>query len=362
MRAPFDPRLAGPPARYSPRFDERGTVHIEGFVKVRLGHLGVGSVLAPELIFVRRAGLRFYQPSFFGPPILGFNVEPGLHVARFSVDVAGPRDEPARYILTIKSDGHVRRYADGAQLYRCELEGPADLIRHSAGRARELADGNFALALFHVTNNAAFAAIKKSRELRSSRWNLQGTRELANVAYVYLTSMPDVRTEEDLRRIAMASDAVIRFQTTSARAREEMLELDVYRESTSQRTASLPVWVASATLSPPHLLLHRPIADAYYEVIGPEIYRVGVQPGVALRLDGGVATADEASLKRFTYLVVGDATEVAGIAAPYDEENTDQIMHIEPLEAGVDLFDFWQRNRNSDQMTGRLLEARRFVT
>ena len=363
MTMPYDPRLAGPPARYSPRFEHRAAVHIEGVVKLRLGHLQVGSVLAPELIFVRRAGLRFYQPSFFGPPVFGFNVEAGVHAARLSVDLAGPQSEtPARYMLTIRSDGLVRRYADGAQLYRCDLEGPANLARHAAGRAQEKPDADFALALHHVTNNAAFAAIKLSGELRSSRWNLQGTRELANVSYTYLTSLPKIRSEEDLRRIAMASDGIIKFQTTSARMREETMELKVYRESTSRRTASLPVTVASALLSPPHLLLHRPVGDAYYEVIGPEIYRVGVQPGVALDWSLGQASVAEALLKRFTYLVVGNAADIAGIAAPYDEENTEQIIHIEQLDGALDLFDFWQAHSNSDQMTGRALQAREFRT
>ena len=363
MTMPYDPRLAGPPARYSPRFEQRGAIHIEGVVKLRLGHMQVGSVLAPEFIFVRRAGMRFYQPSFFGPPVLGFNIEPGVHAARLSVDLASPRGEtPARYMLTIRSDGLLRHYADGAQLYRCDLEGPADLAHHAAGRAREQADGDFALALYHVTNNAAFAAIKSSRELRSSRWNLQGTRELTNVSYVYLTSLAKIGSEEDLRRIAMASDGMIKFQTTSGRAREDTMELKVYRENTSRRTASLPVTVASTILSPPHLLLHRPIGDAYYEVIGPEIYRVGVQPGVALQWSLRHASVDESSLKRFTYLVVGDAAEIAGIAAPYDEENTEQIIHIEQLDTGVDLFDFWQAHPNSDQMTGRPFEVREFLT
>ena len=147
------------------------------------------------------------------------------------------------------------------------------------------------LSLFHVTNPAAFAAIAKSGELWSSSWNLRGTRRLANVAYAYLTSMPSISTEHDLRRISMSSGGTISMQTTSARTREETLELAVYRESTVLRTATLPVRVASNLLVPPHLLIHRPVGDmAYYEVVGPEIYRIGVAPGVALGLSAGTVS------------------------------------------------------------------------
>lgn len=362
MRAPFDPRLAGPPSRYSSAPGIDALERFEGLVKLRLGHARFGSMLLPELIFAKLGGWRFYQPSFSGPPIFCFNAEPGLHVSRFNVDVGSPREtDPTRLIVEIRSDGLIRRYEDGAQLYRCVFEGPSRLLRYSAGRCSPRVDDDFDLFLSHITNPAAFAGIRCSGELRSSRWNLQGTRELANVAYTYLTSLPSIRSEEDLRRIAMSSDSVIRFQTTSKRSREATLELAVYRESTTGRTARLPITVATNLLAPPHLLIHRPLNDqAYYEVVGPEIYRVGVQPGAALAYASAIATADPALLKRFDYVVIGDASTLDGLSAPYDEEETREVVHIEKLNAGVDLFDFWQENQNSDQISDRTPEPRIF--
>ncbi|MDH7638099.1 hypothetical protein [Sphingomonas oryzagri] len=359
-RAPFDPSLAGPPSRYSPAFGNAELERFEGLVKLRLGHARFGSILLPELMFVQRGGWHFYQPSFFGPPILGFNIEPGLHVARFSIDVGGPREtDPTRVIVEIRSDGFVRGYVDGAQLYRCIVEAPSRLLRYASGKCLQRDDEDFDIHLSHITNPAAYAAIRTSGELRSSRWNLQGTRELVNVAYVYLTSLPAVRSEEDLRRIAMSSDGAINFQTTSSRPREETLKLTVYRESTKGRTARLPVSVASDLLAPPHLLIHRPLGDLpYYEVVGPEIYRIGVQPGMALAYANGAATIDPGSLKRFSYVVVGDAATLAGLAAPYDEEETREVVHVETLDAGLDLFDFWQARQNSDQVSDRTPEPR----
>lgn len=362
MRAPYDGRLAGPPSRYSPALGIDALTQFEGLVKLRLGHAAFGSMLLPELLFAKLGGWRFYQPSFFGPPILGFNAEPGLHVSRFNVDVGSPREaDPTRLIVEIRSDGLIRRYDDGAQLYRCVFEGPPRLLRYSAGRCSPRADDDFDLFLSHITNPAAYAGIRGSGELRSSRWNLQGTRQLANVAYAYLTSLPSIGSEEDLRRIAMSSDGVIRFQTTSSRSREATLELTVYRESTTGRTARLPTTIATNLIAPQHLLIHRPLGDqAYYEVVGPEIYRVGVQPGAALTYASATATIDPALLKRFDYVVIGDASTLAGLAAPYDEEETKEVVHIEKLNAGVDIFDFWQANQNSDQVSDRMPEQRTF--
>lgn len=363
IRAPFDPRLAGLPSRYSPALGGDALHRFEGLVKLRLGHATFGSMFLPELIFLKLGGWRFYQPCFFGPPILGFNIEPGIHVSRFNVDVGGPRETiPTRLIVEIRSDGLVRRYQDGAQLYRCVIKGAPLLSRYSSGRCTPRADDDFDIRLSHITNPAAFAGIRASGELRASKWNLQGTRELVNVAYAYLTSLPSIGSEEDLRRIAMSSQGVIRFQTTSNRLHEETLELTVYRESTTGRTARLPVSIATDLLAPPHLLIHRPLGDqAYYEIVGPEIYRVGVQPGVALVYTNASATVDPVSLKRFDYVVVGDASSLDGLAAPYDEEETKELVHVEKLDAGLDLFDFWQANQNSDQVFGRSPEPRMFT-
>jgi hypothetical protein len=316
-------------------------------------------VLVPEQLFVEHKGnWWFHQTSFFGPPFMGFNVEPGLHLAVFNVDVGEPRTaEPTRAAITLRSDELVRRYGDGAHLYRCKVEAPGTWLDHPSGTARPLKDGDFALELFHITNPAAAKAIKKSGEIRSSSWNLQGTRRLANVGYVYLTSLPQIRDEGDLRRIAMASDGLIWFQTTSDRPRENALRLQVYRENTTGRTASLRVTVPSSLIAPPHLLLHRTAEEGYYEVIGPEIYRIGLQPTASLQYAGGEGFAAPASLKNFTYIVVGDAALLEGLAAPYDEEDTRQVMHLEALE-GTDPFEFWLAHANSDQMTGRVFEPR----
>lgn len=348
------------PVRISERFDGEKSVKMTGFLKLRLGHSANGSVLVPEQLFIKRKGFWFYQVSFFGPPILNLNSEPDLHVAKFNLDVGDPRSvEHTRILATIRSDKIIRRYDNGAQIYRCEIEGPPSIVDCCSGRARVMPDGDFALELFHITNADAAADIVRSNEIWSSPWNLQGTRKLTNVAYVYLTSLSEIRDEGDLRRIAMASDGVIGLQTTSSRPREDVLKMTVYRESTTGRTDSLPVAVPVALLPPPHLLLHRSDEGAYYEVVGPEIFRIGVLPGETISYSGGNDLVSANASKQFSYIVVGDATEIDGLAAPYDEEETKHIMHLERLDR-LDLFEFWRENANSDQIAGRAFEARQF--
>ncbi|WP_297730304.1 hypothetical protein [uncultured Maricaulis sp.] len=361
MNTSDNSRLARPPERQSAGLGAEVLHRFDGLIKLRLGHAAFGSTLLPEILFIEFGSKwRFYQPSFFSPAILVFNKEPGIHVAQISVDVGGPRESKlTRLVLELRSDGFVRSHDDGAQLYRCEVKGPRRLARHASGQCWRRADDDYDVLLFHITSPEAFSGIVTSGELRSSRWNLQGTRELANVAYVYLTNLPSIEAEEDLRRIAMSSNGVIHFQTTPYRALEETLELEVYRENTAGRTTKLQVKVASDLLAPPHLLIHRPIGDqAYYEVIGPEIYRVGVQPGVALEFARGRATVDAVKLKRFGYVVVGDASTVEGLAAPYDEEESKEVVHVEKLDAGLDLFEYWLNHQNSDQISSRHPEPR----
>jgi hypothetical protein len=361
VSTPNNSRLAGLPNKQSAAIGTETRQNFDGFIKLRLGHASFGSALLPELLFLQfGADWKFYQPSFFGPPILGFNVEPSLHRAHFSVDVGGPRaSNLCRLVIEIKSDRWVRRYADGAQLYRCVVEGPKGLSRCASGKCWRRKDGDFNILLFHITDRRAFSSIVSSRELRSSKWNLQGTRRLKNVSYVYLTSLPSIETEEDLRRIAMSSDGTIQFQTTSGRGREETLELEVYRESTTHRTTRLRVVVESDVLTPPHLLIHRPIDEqTYYEVVAPEIYRVGLQPEHALEFERGRAIVEERKLKTFDYIVVGDTSIVDGLAAPYDEEESKQIMHVEKFDSELDLFGFWLEHQNSDQVSARHTEPR----
>ncbi|RWQ69651.1 MAG: hypothetical protein EOS85_28305 [Mesorhizobium sp.] len=354
--------LAGPPVRRSSaiRPDSRDRREHSGFIKLRLGHSEGRTYLIPDVL-IGVGGLRFFLPSFFSPPIIAFNVEDGKHIADFSLDVGSPRAvDIARLLVKVRSEDRVLTYEDGAQLYRCSFDGPRRLSGLATGLCHPMPSGDFSLRVYHHTTRANAANIVKSRELWSSPWNLAGTRKLANVAYGYFTSLSKIKNEGDLQLIAMASSEVIKFQTTSNRLKEEVLSLKVYRGDTRDRTFAMGFDVPCEIIAPVHLYFH-PSVDtnsAYYEIVGSEIVRVGVNPSAKLHISGSELSAAKADLKRFDYVVLGNAGTLDGLAAPYNEEETKQVTHLEKLDMTTDLFQFWWKNQNTDQVTDRVFEAR----
>jgi hypothetical protein len=353
--------LAGPPSHVSPSLQsKRQEREYHGHIKLRLAHSEGGSYLIPDVL-IGVAGHRFYLPSFYSPPAIAFNVDGGRHIADFSLDVGPPRASSlTRLLVRVSSEDRVRDYEDGATLYRCTFKGLPSIASLATGTCNPTVDGDFDLRLYHHTTAPNAASIKGSQELWSSSWNLAGTRKLTNVAYGYFTSLPSVRDEEDLRRIAMASDGIINFQTTSDRPREAVLSLEVYRGNTLDRTSSLGFDVPCGIIAPAHLYFHSNVGanPAYFEIVGPEIQRVGVKPGAKLTISGSLIGVAPPDIKTFDYVVLGDAGTKDGLAAPYNEEETKQIAHLERLNATTDFFGFWWDHRNSDQVTGHTFEAR----
>jgi hypothetical protein len=360
------------PVRISPATTSQQGSTFDGLVKIRLCHGKGRTYFIPDILIGFRE-TKFYLPSFFGPPQLTFNIPGGSaspgrkhHSASFSMDVAPPRGTTAaRLLVSFRSDGHVRSYNDGAQLYRCTYSGQMNtpLARHVAGDCSKLPCGDFAIKVFHHTTAETLNKIRASGELWSGPSNLAGTRKLENVAHTYFTTLPEIRDEADLRRIAMSSGGSISYQTTSDLPVENVLDLPVYRSSTADRMATLEFNVPCQIVAPAHLLLHPCIYpnSAYYEVVGPEIVRVAVNPGSKLAFVGTSVTVSASDLKSFDYVVEGDASTTEGLEAPMREETTAQIAHREKLDQGLDIFEFWMKHANTNQFVGRDFEARKLL-
>lgn len=361
--------LAGPPVRRSPAVTtDRGTIY-QGWVKVRLCHARGRSYLLPDIL-VGFGGRKYFLPSYFGAPSLDFHRPDGsvpgrrFHEATLSMDVTAPRGRVAtRLEVKFRSGDHILSYEDGAQLYRCTYSGPAGVGIGSlvSGNCTRLPDGDFAIDLFHHTVGPTVDKILASGELWSGPFNLAGTAKLEDVAHAYFTTLPSIVDEDDLRRIAMSSAGRIPYQTTSDRPREETLDLPVYQGVTANRTASMTFEVPCRIVAPAHLLFHPNVHPnpAYYEVVGSEIVRVAVRPGVALKFIGRAVSAAVADLRRFDNVVEGDASDAAGLEAPMREDTTGQVAFLEPLDQGLDLFTFWLKNQNIDLVSGRTFERRR---
>ena len=297
----------------------------EGYIKLKLVH-GVGySVLLPDALFLEGAeGWRWFEPKMFDPPLLSF--VDGQAYAQFGLETANG-DE---VLAATTEDRFVARFGDGSQIFRCRIAGAADLLARSTGRAERRDDGGFDLHLFHHTSAASLAAIHASGELWGSTWNVRGARKLGNVAYAYLTSLPRIESEGDLRAIAMASDGVIHFLLDNMEAPAGVVPLQVYRETTSNRTATLALRVPAELIANQHLWRHAPDGrGVFYESSHPAVYRVGLEPGTTLPFKDAAISPEVEGVKRFAYAVVGDARIHSGILAPFEEETTGDIVKIE---------------------------------
>jgi hypothetical protein len=268
----------------------------------------------------------------------------------------------------------VSRLADGTELFRCSIDGPADLEDFATGDSFLSAEDVPYLRLYHHTSDDAKQKIVKSGEFWGSKWNIQGTsKKLTNVAYVYFTSLHEVKVIDDLTMIAMASSGKLTFMIDTFtlpsflapgwedKYKCEILILPVYRASTADRTATLYFDIESTLLAPQHLLRHSPVGEAvWFEIATPFIQRVAIAPNTTLRFSAERIDFNSVDTKRFEYVVVGDATSVDGLAAPYNEEDTAFILKMERPDAGSSILDFWFDHSNRDLYSGKVIEVQSF--
>jgi len=323
---------------------------IDGFIKFKLVHAEGTSLLVPDLLAADFGGMRWFQPKFFYAPQLSF--WDSYAAADIGIEVSGGPLVNVRFT----SGGLVASLSDSSQVYRCLISTSADLAGSADGTCSLEPSGDFRLDLFHHTTDQAAEAIQASGHFRGSYWNVQGTRALKNVAYVYFTSLQSITSEQDLAKIAMASTGFIGLLKTNAASEKEAIPLKVYRQSTLDRTATVPVSVPASLVASQHVYLHPARGQAvYYEACNPDIYRVGLQPGKVAPFIDGMLNVSEEDRKRFEYVVLGNADTEAGLIAPFDEEETKSLLHIETCTR-QSLFDFWRSHANSDQVTGRVPE------
>jgi hypothetical protein len=345
-----------------------GDTNHQGYIKCKLAH-GLGySVVLPDVLLVGVKGGKWIQPLAFGPNVLT-KMDKGI-VCSISVDISCGH----RLMVRFGNRDLVSRLADGSELYRCSINGPASLEDFATGDSFLSVENVPYLRLYHHTSVDAKQKIQDSGEFWGSKWNIQGTsKTLTNVAYVYFTSLHEVNHIDDLTLIAMASSGKLTFiidvftppaflpQGWEDKYRSEILVLPVYRASTADRTATLHFDVESTLLAPQHLLRHAPVGDAvWFEVATPFVQRIAIQPATTLRFDGQAIDSACVDRKHFEYVVIGDATSVAGLAAPYDEEDTTFILKIERPESGSNILEFWFEHSNRDLYSGKVIELQSF--
>jgi hypothetical protein len=348
-------------------FHPLGNSKYSGLIKCKLAHGRGYSVVIPDFIFIGGGAKQWIQPLSFLAPLLA-KTDGGLECSVY-VDISCGQTIQIHF----RNSDFVGKFSDCSEAYRCTISGPDDLGTYATGTS-EIRSGNVPfITLYHHTRSLSKASIESGREFWPSQWNIQGTKRLANVGYVYFTPLDMITSEEDLYQIAMASkgtiysvvDHFLQPRTLSPEWEEEftgfVLPLHVYRESTKNRTATLAFMVDSTSLASQHLLRHESSNGAvFYEVCKPFIHRVGLPVHHNLRFTDSSISPPLIERKLFEYAVVGDALTVSGLAAPYDEENTQHILKIECVPARSTLLDFWVGQANRDHFTDKVIELPEF--
>lgn len=320
----------------------------QGVVKVKMLHRPGATVLLPEAVVVTSSSDRWVQPHWLYAPTIAFtcNDEARASIHFAALDPNRRSEGGLLCSVDFTPRDRITVLSDRSEVYRCRLTSEHTPTELAVGRGRVRADGGINLRLYHHTAPATLPLIHTSGHVRGSGWNYSGMRELTNVAYAYFTNLERVATEGDLQCIAMASNGRMALRLdTSTDPRRPDLVLDVYRGSTRDRQATLRLWVPAEVISTPHIWQHvgPPVT---YEIAHPWIYRIGLQPGRHLDFRDREAAPDPLALKRFDYAVIGDCTTLAGLEAPFDEENTTHTFSVQDLGA-VNLFDFWLEHANT---------------
>jgi hypothetical protein len=347
-------------------FNGIGEQQYEGLIKVKLAHGSHFSVVVPEVLFLGTEAQQWIQPLAFHPNVIHFLPEGAR--CRLHVDISCGHT----IAVDFSESALVGRLTDGAELYRCTLTGVDNLPAYATGSSKRTEDGRVWLQLFHHTTPEFKNAILTSGHFRLSRWNIQGTKRLINVGYVYFTPLDRIIFDSDLKCVAMAADGEITMLVDGVELppidspvvrkllKGKLLELQVYRESTANRTAVLPFWVDVAALGPQHIWRHAAGGQpVFYEIASPFIHRVGLPAGSELQFSGDHIPATD-SLKRFDYAVIGDARILSGLAAPFDEEDTRHVLKIERPATPSNLFRFWHEHANTDLFGSKEIKLQEF--
>ena len=322
----------------------------DGFVKCKLIHSKGKSLIVPDLIYImtdefKFEWIQFY--SFLACMLTEFSDD--KIIGSFPVDISFGHT----IRITIMNEWHQKNLIDNSNLFKCRIEGPENLMAFTSGKG-EMINGIPYIELYHHTLPKFKDLINQGSFFKCSAWNYQGSKELSNFSYCYFTSLPKIVKPNDLKMIAMSSDGKAQLIVDVT---DEIVELEVYRESTSNRTATLKILIDSTLIENNHLWDHETNnGQVYYEKSNAFIYRIGAEVGTTIQFDNHRIDRQE-NMKLLRYLVIGDARTKDGIIAPFDEEETEHIFKIELFpDNSTNILKFWFKNKNTDLYTRKDIE------
>jgi len=326
-----------------------------GFFKCKLVHAIGQSVIVPDLIYIMTNATEFawFQFYSFMPNILNKFSDDEIY-GNVYVDIAFGHTLQ----LTISNEWHISNLADHSNLFKCRVFGPDNLMDYSTGTGKVI-DGIPHIYLYHHTLPATKDLILQSANYRGSLWNYQGTKMLDNICYAYFTSLDIISKPNDLKMIAMANNGTMHLIVDVT---NEIVPITVYRENTANRTATLKQLIDTTTIQNNHIWrhIHDHNGTIYYEICSPFIYRVGLQLGTVLPfIDEKIGRVP--NIKDTGYIVLGDASAIDGLIAPFDEEHTEYIFKIEPFpDSNTNILRFWFNNGDRDLYSGKKVEKQQF--
>jgi hypothetical protein len=328
----------------------------QGYIKCKLGHGSGFSVLVPEIVFLGSGFTNWLQPFSFLPNVV-IRLEKEVGCSLY-IDVAARTT--IKVVFTNKD--FVKSFRDHSQLFRCRIFSVSDIHEHCSGACSQDSSGDIFLELFHHSTSSNIGSIESSRHFRASAWNIQGTKKVKNTNFVYFTWIDKIIKDGDLRVIAMASNGELVLRKDTAQLpnplpsnwktiyKNEIQVLKVYRENTDNRCDSIKLNILCDILSPQQLYMHVDNRGAYYyQITHPFIYRIAVSPGDVLTFGPGKSITSKTNI--LDYCIVGDACDLLGLQAPYDEEDTTFIMKYE--KTNNNFLDYWFENGNQDLYTSK---------
>lgn len=338
---------------------ERENYSHTGYLKAKLIHGNGFSIICPDFIFLGIKAEKWIQPFQFFPPVL-LKISKTKACFRFFVDITFGHT----ILIQVDLNDYINSLADGSVFYKCTIFGPKNLFKMFTGESVLVGDVPH-IYLFHHTTHPIKKIILKSQFLFPSSWNIQGSKKLKNIGYAYFTPLDKIRFEVDLKLIAMSANGKLHFLIDNAEtpslsqlpisiAKKEVLELEVYRSSTIERCATIRFRLPAHFISSPHIWRHTPFnSPVYYEIASPFIYRVPILPNDKLFFNNQLQILENNLIKSNDYIVIGDARNIKGLAAPFDEENTKEICKIEFLESGQEIINYWFEHGNTDQFSNK---------
>lgn len=322
----------------------------KGFIKCKLAHNEYYSLVIPDQIYVQLGEKTYWiQPLYFAGCVIAEFDDRGT--CQINIDVT------LGLVLRIEfaSNELLNKLDDGSLLYACKIRAPKFLYKYVTGPAK-IIDSNPYIKLHHHTSADSLQAIVNSGGFLSSNWNIQGTKKSQNISYLYMTVLPEITCIEDLGEIAMSSTGRLYFRLDQNPRNTPDLTLNVYRDSTENRTETLSYWVDATLLSTQPL--HRHIDNrgiGYHAIACPFIQRIGVEFETNIKIFGN--NLIPVAPKALSYAVVGDASKISGLKAPFDEEETDEVLKIEFIDDRQDIISFWMNNSNTDQYSNKMMES-----